>query len=98
MATRYIGVGFAEFSNISWLPSEPMCELIDELIQDEQIAVSIGLLLKWKYTTYFFPFTSLSTLHKTFAIDDSFNFSNYICCFPSKLCRHRTCKFKNLTF
>ena len=79
MATRYIGVGFAEFSNISWLPSEPICELIDELIQDEQIAVSIGLLLKWKYTTYFFRspvyplfkrlllFTILSIFQITFA-------------------------------
>lgn len=39
-----------------------------------------------------------SNFLKNFAIHDSSNFTNYICCFSSKLCRHRIYKFINLTF
>ena len=40
----------------------------------------------------------LHALFKIFAIHDSSRFTNYIYCFSSKLCRHRTFKFINLTF
>ena len=39
-----------------------------------------------------------SNFLKNFAIHDSSNFTNYICSFSSKLCRHRIYKFINLTF